>query len=184
MPTSVLMIYATRSRHLQRVYIPDDDSEDLSKIILLPGESAAIVPMSIYQTGGPAACQKLLGPHDESVAGVCAVVHKDTMAVVDRIIADVEVYHGGSRKTPDGHHLVRSDAAKHGDSWDGEQFFRMYAEIHPETGEIAAIERKPIDDPRPTLDGHHLLVANMDHAVGHKVFDRQKLDLLKKTNSR
>jgi hypothetical protein len=99
MITSVAAIYATRSKLLQRICIPHADDAELDGLHLHSGESLKKIPIRIYQSGGPQAIQAEIGIPDHD--GQCNVVHKETGEIIDRIIADPDVY-----KHPSGHRIV------------------------------------------------------------------------------
>jgi|SRR6516162_866482 hypothetical protein len=97
--TSIGAIYATKSRLLQRVYIPHDDDSEIEQQHRHPGETLLRVPIETYRSGGAPAVQALIGTpaHD----GRCIVRHKITGEILDRIIADPDIY-----RHPEGHHVV------------------------------------------------------------------------------
>jgi len=97
MATKVGAIYATRSKLLQRVYIPDNDSE-IAQQHLHPGETLLEVEIEVYRKGGAEAVQALIGAPSHN--GVCRVLHKETGELLDRIMADPDVY-----RHPDGHRV-------------------------------------------------------------------------------
>src|SRR5215472_4451812 len=96
--TKVGAVYATRSKLLQRIYIPDDDTE-IARQHVHTGETQIFIDIEVYRAGGPAAVQAIIGTpaHD----GTCRVLHKETSEIIDRIVADPDIY-----KHPDGHRVV------------------------------------------------------------------------------
>ena len=142
MITSVAAIYATNSKLLQRIVVPDNDDAELDQYPPGPGESLLLVPIENYRVTGAVGAQEVIGP--PTFSGVCAVVDKDTNLVIDRIIADPELY-----ASPDGHAVIPSDAAMHGDIWDGTQFSRQFAEVDQITGMVVDVYTVPIDTPPP-----------------------------------
>jgi hypothetical protein len=97
--TQVGAIYATRSKLLQRIYIPHADDSEIAQQHVGPGESLLTLPLGTFEAGGPPAVQRTIGTPAHN--GHCKVIHKSTGKVVERIIADPELY-----KHPDGHHVV------------------------------------------------------------------------------
>ena len=140
--TKVAAIYATRSKLLQRIIVPDNDDKELDQYPPGEGESVAFIPIDTYRKTGAIGAQEIIG--QPTFSGVCAVVDKDTNLVIDRIIADPELY-----ASPEGHAVIPSDAAMHGDSWDGTQFSRQFAEVDPTTGMVVDVYVQPIDAPPP-----------------------------------
>jgi hypothetical protein len=57
-----------------------------------------VISLEVWN-GGQAAVQALIGKPAHN--GQCKIIHKHTGEVVDRIVADPEIY-----KHPDGHHVV------------------------------------------------------------------------------
>ena len=108
------MIYATGSKLLQRIYLPHASDDEIDRQHVGAGETLVRVPMEIFRRGQDA-IQAFIGTPAHS--GVCCVVHKETKRVIDRIIADPELY-----QHPDGHHIIQSDGGDHGQIWTGERF--------------------------------------------------------------
>jgi hypothetical protein len=100
--TQIGVIYATRSKMLQRVYIPDGDDSEIDVQHIHPGEMLIRVPIEVYRGGGADAVQALIGKPAHS--GVCRVIHRHTGKIIDRIMADPDVY-----RHPDGHRVELDD---------------------------------------------------------------------------
>lgn len=118
--TKVGAFFAAKSLLLLRIYIPDSDDSEIAEQHVRTGESLALVPIEVFKDGGPKAVQSFIGQPSHS--GVCAVVHRHTNVVIDRIIAEPELY-----RHPDGHHVIQHDGAGLGDFWDGRDFIRRSA---------------------------------------------------------
>jgi hypothetical protein len=97
--THIGAIYATKSKLLQRVYIPHDDDSEIEQQHRHPGETLLRVPIETYRNGGAPAVQALIGTPAHN--GLCQVIHKGTGQILDRIIADPDIY-----RHPDGHRIV------------------------------------------------------------------------------
>ena len=106
-------IYATGSKLLQRIYVPDYDDGEIAQQYVGPGKSLMLVPIETFRSGNHTAIQALFGAPAHS--GRCAPVRKSTMTVIDLIIADPALYHH-----PDGHLTIQHDLVDIGDLWDGE----------------------------------------------------------------
>jgi hypothetical protein len=159
--TSVGAIYGTQSNHLQRIYIPDNDDSEINNQYVGPGESVMLVPISVYQNGGPDAVQAAVGPYDTTVAGRCAIVSNTTLKVIDHIIADTNIYNGATGLNPDGNHVVRHDNTAIGDAWLSTiNFTRRYAEITPANGSVVAVSTQNINNAAPA-NGQNLLVGTI-----------------------
>jgi hypothetical protein len=115
--TKVGAFFAAKSLLLLRIYIPDSDDSEIARQHVGAGESVALVPIEVFRAGGPKAVQDFIGAPAHS--GVCAVVHRHTNVVIDRIIAEPELY-----SHPQGHLVIQHDGAAHGDLWDGRNFIR------------------------------------------------------------
>jgi hypothetical protein len=110
-------IYATKSKLLLRIYVPDESDDEINRQHVGPGETLVRVPIEVFRSGDHRVVQAHIG--EPAHSGVCAVVHKDTGRVIDRIVADPDLY-----RHPDGHHVIQSDEAEHDDRWDGQRFLR------------------------------------------------------------
>lgn len=157
--TLVGAIFATKSKLLQSIYIPDKDDGEIDLVKINPGETLIKLPIAIFQDGGPVAVQEAVG--QPTFSGRCAVVHKKDNAVIDVIIADPDVYHH-----PDGHHVIPHDNAIHGDKWDGKKFNRKYAELDYKSGKCIGIAYQPIDAFRVTEPGNYLSASPDDMTIG------------------
>jgi len=93
--TAIGAIYATKSKLLLRMHIPDHDDE-LDQVHIGPGESMMRVPIEVFRSGNHLVVQDFIGK--PTISGVCEVIHKETGDVINRIIADPELY-----SDPDGH---------------------------------------------------------------------------------
>lgn len=91
-------IYATKSKLLLRMHIPDRDAE-LDHVHVGPGESMMRVPIEVFRSGNHLVVQNFIGK--PTISGLCDVIHKETGEVIDRIVADPELY-----SDPDGHFVV------------------------------------------------------------------------------
>jgi hypothetical protein len=113
--TLVGAVYATDSKLLLRIYIPDDNDGEIDKQPLQAGETLLRVPLAAYRTGGAAAVQALIGP--ATFSGRCAVVDT-TNKVINCIIADPTLYSLPDLK------IIAHDSVEVGDKWDGKNFIR------------------------------------------------------------
>jgi hypothetical protein len=154
--TSVGAIYATQSLLLQRTYIPHTDDSEINRQPIFAGETLLLVPLATYQQGGVSAVQALIGT--PSITGNCVIVDPVSKLVVDRMIADVAIYNGGSGTMPDGHLVVASDAAMVGDLWNGTIFTRAYLELDHTTGLVVATSTQNILTAAPTLNALNRLI--------------------------
>jgi len=141
--TSVGAFYATVSKLLQRVYIPHGDDSEIAQQPITAGESLLLVPLATYQQGGAPAVQALIGT--PSITGFCAIVDPNSRLVIDHFIADTAIYNGGSGKRPDGN-LIAAEAigSMVGDTWDGTNFSRPYAEVSSSNGQVVSISTKTV----------------------------------------
>jgi hypothetical protein len=96
--TKVGAIYATNSKLLQRIYIPHADDSEIAQQYVHPSESLIAIAIDVYRTGGAVAIQSIIGAPAHN--GMCLVIHRDTGEVIDRIIADPEIY-----RHPEGHRI-------------------------------------------------------------------------------
>src|ERR1700744_6614666 len=110
--TKVGAFFAAKSLLLLRIYVPDNDDSEIATQQVGIGESVSLMPIDVFRSGGPKAVQEFIGRPSHS--GVCAVVHKHTHVVIDRIIAEPELY-----RHPQGHPVIQHDDAAYGDLWDG-----------------------------------------------------------------
>jgi len=94
-------VYATKSKLLLRMHIPDHDGE-LDQVHIGPGESMMRVPIEVFRSGNHLVVQDFIGK--PTISGVCEVIHKETGEVINRIVADPELY-----SDPDGHYVVLVD---------------------------------------------------------------------------
>ena len=163
--TKVAAIYATGSKLLQRIVVPDYDDKELDRYPPGQGESVVFISIDTYRKTGAIGALEIIGP--PTFSGVCAVVDKCTNLVIERIIADPEIY-----AHPDGHAVIPSDAAMHGDSWDGTQFSRQFAEVDATTGMVVDIYVQPIDALPPAKKNGgpaNLLVSSDTLQIGDTV---------------
>jgi hypothetical protein len=114
-PRFVGAVYATRSKLLLRVYIPDHWLDDINDHPIAQGETLMRVPYDLHFHGGAKFLQSIIGIAAHS--GRCALVHKDTKKVINVIVADPDLYHH-----PDGHLTIQDDYANIGHIWDGNKF--------------------------------------------------------------
>jgi hypothetical protein len=155
--TQVGAIYATASKLLQRIYIPDNDDSEIAQQHVGTGETLQQVPIATYQTGGPPAVQAAIGA--PTFSGVCAVVD-NTNTVSAKIIADPAIY-----ADPAGNAVIAHDLAQVGDTWTGTQFMRRYVEVNPKAPTaltaIVAVSIWPVNQtPTPVTVGNIMIASN------------------------
>ncbi len=160
--TQVGAIYATVSKLLQRIYVPDADDSEIAQQHVGAGETLQTVPVSTYRTGGPIAVQAAVGT--PTFSGRCAVVD-GTNTATSTIVADPALYIDAS-----GNSVRPSDIAIVGDVWDGTQFTRRYVEVNPKAptalSAIVAVTVWPVGvTPVPVTLGN-IMIASTTMNVG------------------
>jgi len=156
--TSVGAIYATQSKLLQRIYVPHASDAEIDQQYVGPGESMVYVPANLYLQGGQDAVQTFVGA--PTFSGRCAVVDKSTNVVIDHIIADPAIY-----THPNGHRVIPHDRTVTGDTWNGNNFIRKFAEISLLTNQYTNISMQNIDTAAPSTKGNILLSNPPNNAV-------------------
>ena len=106
--TSIGAIYATKSKLLQRVYIPSFDDAEIDNQHVHPGETLTRLPLDLYVPGGAAFCQSIIGV--PTFSGRCVVVD-DNNVIVDAITADPDIYWDARGR------VIPSDDGGVGDVW-------------------------------------------------------------------
>jgi hypothetical protein len=176
--TQVGAFYATGSKLLQRIYIPDHADSEIDQQFIAAGETLLKVPIATYQTGGHPAVQALIGA--PTFSGRCALVHKTTSLVLDVIVADPVLY-----ADPNGHHVIPHNQAMAADLWTGtgSQFTRRYVEINPlaptALTAIVAVSIQNIDTAAPATPGNILMASdtlNVGSALAPSLLSKLKTD--------
>ncbi len=154
--TKVGAIFATSSKLLQRVYIPDADDSEIAQQFVGAGETLLNVPVATYRTGGPVAVQAVIGV--PTFSGWCAVVAPDTHLVVAVIIADPALY------TDTRGSVIAHDHVRVGDAWTGAVFTRRYVEINPHAPTaltaVVAVSFQDITNPTPITPGNIMMASD------------------------
>ncbi len=140
--TVAIAVYATGSKILRKIIIPDFDGQlDIHHPKLESGESSLTVPIAnIKLDDAKTAIQQATGTAPPSDR--CAVVDPVTSLVVGNLGADPAI------DTLPGYALVLSDTAKDGDKYDPKtgKFSRLFASYNLSTNTIDAIGSQPIDN--------------------------------------